>query len=362
MKNEIISSKQGISLIITLIIGSTLVISGGGSAKQDEWISVLIAMAMALPIIFIYGRLTKLYPNKSLYDISEEVLGKIAGKIINLIFTWYFFHLGALVFRNITEFIQVVSFQETPQLFVGLFIGILIIYTVKCGIEVLGRLIEFMLPFFILFFFFTIILALPKMEINHIKPILYNGWKPVLNGSFSYFGYPFIEIVIFIVLFKSLDEKDRNPYKIYLIGLLIGGGIIILAIIRNILILGTPTISHLYFPSYTAVTVISVGDFIHSIEVIVSITMLVSCYTKISICLLTTCMGISKLFNLDDYKQITAPTTFLMLFLSFILYNSTMEMFDFLKYYTYYELSSYVILPLIIWIVAEIKGKNKVIN
>lgn len=359
MRKEIISNKQGISMVVTLIVGSTLVVGGASEAKQDAWISILLGMAMALPMILVYARLIKLYPNKNLFEITEEVLGKIVGKIVILLFTWYFFHLGSLVLRNVTEFVQVVSFPETPQFFVAFFIGLLIIYTIKSGIEVLGRLTDFVLPLLIFIFFITILLGTPQMQIERIKPMLYNGWKPILKGAFDLFSFPFTETAIFVVLFSSLDQKRSSPNKIFFYGLLIGGGILIFAVIRNILILGVPSISYLYFPSYSAVSIISIGDFLQRIEVIVSLTLFITCFIKSSICLLAASIGVTKLFNLDDYEKIVTPTTLLMLYLSIILYKNTMEMFEFVKYTTYYKLPFQVILPLIIWVCAEIKtGSN----
>ena len=47
MKNEMISERQGIVLIIMFIVGSTFLIGSGGIAKQDAWISIIIATMWA---------------------------------------------------------------------------------------------------------------------------------------------------------------------------------------------------------------------------------------------------------------------------------------------------------------------------
>ncbi len=357
MNNESLTNRQGISIVTNFIMGSSVLIGNARGAKQDAWISILFGIIMAIPAILIYARLTQLYPGKSLYDILEYILGKILGKIASLLFIWYFFHLGALVIRNITEFIQVVSFPETPQFFVALFIGLLLIYTLKKDIGVLVRVIEFILPLLIIMFISTMLLAIPKMNLENMEPLLYNGWKPVLKGGFDLFSFPFAETVIFLTLFHTIEENKSSPYKIYFLGLFLGGLILTLATIRNILILGPSNISNLYFPSNTAIGIINIGNFLSRIEVVVSITFLVSCYTKMSICLFATSMGISKLFNLKDYKQIVSPITLLMICLSFVLYNSVMEMYEFNKYYTYYAIPFQILFPILILIVGRIRKK-----
>ncbi|MBU5440138.1 endospore germination permease [Tissierella sp. MSJ-40] len=354
MNKEIISTRQYISMIVMFIVGTTFVVGGQHKIKQDAWIAILVALIMSLPLIFIYGRLLRLFPNKNLFDIFEKVFGKVVGKITILIYTFYFFHLGSLVIRNITEFVQVVSFPETPQFFVALFLGILSIYMVKSGTEVLGRWTEFFLPFILFVLMVTILLSGTKFNFSNLQPILYNGWKPVISNAFSIFFFPLGEIVIFTFLFDSLKSKN-SAFKIYLLSLVISSAIILIVYIRNILVLGIPNLSQIYFPAYYSVSLINIGEFIQRIEIIISIVFMLSGFAKISVCLLTTSIGVSKLFKLPDYKQICAPISFLMINLSIIIYSSTMEMFEWLEIYEYYALPFQIVLPLIALITARIR-------
>lgn len=114
MSRESITNKQGIATMVMFIIGSTIILGAGRQGMQDVWISILISMAIALPILFIYSMIIKLFPGKNLYEISEVVFGKFFGKIVTLLFTWYSLHLGALVIRNFSEYIKIVSMPETP--------------------------------------------------------------------------------------------------------------------------------------------------------------------------------------------------------------------------------------------------------
>lgn len=358
MKKEIISNKQGISIMFLFLIGTTLVTGSANKAKQDAWISILIAMAMALPVIFVYSRLLQLFPGKNLFDIVEEIFGKAIGKILILIFTWYFFNLGTLVVRNITEFIQIVSFPETPQFFIALFLGLIVIYMVKSGIEVLGRWAEFVLPIII----FTIILATclsaPKANFNNIKPILYYGFKPVFQGTFSLFTFPFAETIIFTTIFSSLEQPNKS-FKVYSLSLIGAGIIILLVAVRNILVLGITSIGIHYFTSYYAVSLINIGDFLQRIEAVVSTVVILSSIVKLSVCLFATSIGVSKIFNFDNYRPVVAPICLLMLNLSFIVYSSTMEMFEWIdKIYSLYAIPFQIILPLTIWIIAEVKKSS----
>lgn len=355
MNKEIITNKQGISIVVLFIIGSATVLSPGGEAKQDVWIAVLLAVLMALPAIFIYARILSIFPGKDLFDILNEVFGKILGKIVALTFIWYAFHLGALVIRNFSEFIRVVSLPRTPQLIIVVFIGLICIWAVKAGVEVIGRWAGFFLPIILIFIAGTVTLSLTQADINNMKPILYNGFQPVIESGFSTFSFPFAETVVFMMFFCSVKDKFKT-YKVYTLGIVGGAAILSVIYIRNILVLGVETLSTLYFPSYSAVSMVEIGTFLERIEIIVAVIFLLAGIVKIGICLYAASNGIAKVFNFDGYRVLAAPIGFLMMGLSCFIYTNTMEMFEWAsKIYPYYAAPFQIILPVVILIASEIK-------
>jgi spore germination protein KB len=359
MQKEQITDKEGIVLVITFIIGSTLIIGIGGDAKNDAWIAGIIGLSMCIPMLLVYSRIMSIFQGKDLFEILDLVLGKIFGKFVSVIYILYSFHLGALVLRNFGEFMNTSALPETP-LFVSMFcLGLVIIAAVRLGIEVLGRTTTYFVP--IIFFILLIvqILGIPQLHFNYIKPIFGNALSQVMKGAFSAFSFPFAEVVIFTGFFSSLKTKKSNV-KVYLAGVLISGAIVIITTIRNILVLGN-MLGSFYFPSYEAVSRISIGDFIQRIEVTVSIVFVYGVFVKSSICLLIACKGIGRLFNLKDYRSIVIQMGLLMIYFSYIVYNNIMEMrYWAFKVYPYYAFPMQVILPIMIWIIAEIKArKNK---
>lgn len=362
MNKELISNKQGIAAIIMFIMGSTMVLGTGSEAKQDSWIAVIIAAVMALPILFVYSKVLSMFPEKNLYDIVEILYGKFLGKIITVLYIWYSIHLGGLVLRNFSEYIQIVSLPETPRFVLTMLLGIICIYIVKSGIEVIGRWSILMAFIIILIQIFLNTLSIPKMDFSILKPVLYNGFNPVMKSASNIFSFPFGETVLFMTVLGALKSKG-STFKVYNISLLIGAVIILIATIRNITVLGIETSLILYFPVHGAISLIDIGDFLQRVEVSISVIYLISGITKIGICLYSASIGFAKLFNLKDYRKIVAPIALITMNLSCIIYRNTMEMFYWATaIYKYYAFPFQVIIPLIILISAEIKirsTKNK---
>lgn len=353
MKKERISTNQGIFLVIILILGTSLIVTGGGKAKQDIWISILLAIIATIPFIFIYGKILSFFPNKNLFEILEIVFGKILGKIIILLYILYFIYLGSLCIRNITEFIQVVSFPATPQFFTALWIISLTIYMVKSGIEVFSRWTKFTLIFLFFLIFLITASSFSKFHLENIRPILYHGWRPVFHSAIISFTFPFGEIVVFLSFFHNLKEQDKTT-RILLTGLFIGGILLLITAFRNMFLLGFPNLENTYFPTYYANTLLSIGGFIQRIEITSAIILVLSGFAKICIYSFAICIGVNQLFNQSEskYTDFAIPMSILTMVLSIVIYKNTMEMIEGIEIYKYIALPFQAVFPPIILIFA----------
>ncbi len=359
MGKEVLSSKQGICVQVLFIMGSTLVLGVGSDAKQDVWVAVLLGMLLIVPVLLIYSKILYLFPDKDLFQILESLFGKVFGKIIALLMCWYAFHLGALVIRNFSEFISVVALPETPAYVPIVMMVLLCIWGVKAGIEILGRWSELILPILLSIIVVVVILSMTLADFNNLKPVLHNNLDAVMKAGFSVFSFPFAETVVFMMVGFVFRERKSIP-KVYLLSLLIGGVMVLMIAVRNMVVLGATLVNETYFPAYVAVSFINIGDFLQRIEILVSVVFLFSGFIKISICLLAASRGVASVFGIKNYREIVAPIGLLMIALSMILYSNIMEMMSWaFETYNIYAFPFQVILPLLIWIVAELKIKKR---
>ncbi len=357
MKKELISDMQGINLAILFIFGSSLVMGTGGEAKGDMWIAIILALFISAPILMIYARILSRYPGKDLYDILEEVFGKYLGRVFSLAYIWFSFHLGALVLRNFGEFMNTVGLPETPKIVPIIMFALICTIGVKSGIETLAKCSSHFIVGAFSLLFLLALLTIPNMKGENLFPIMYEGFKPVLQGAFSAFSFPFGELIVFMMVFDSL-KTPGSSYKVYMMSLVIGGLVVLFIAIRNIMVLGADTIGSVYFPSYTAISRVNIGNFLQRLEITVAIVFTLSGFIKISICLMAATKGITKLFGFKDYRVVVTPVGLLMVNLAYIVYESIMEMFEWaVDIWPYYAFPFQVILPLIILIAVEIKAR-----
>lgn len=355
MNKEVISDKQGISIIILYMSGTSSILVFGIIAKQDIWLATIISILMALFTACIFGRLHYIFPGKNLFDIFESCCGKIIGRGITVLYIWFAIHEGTLVGMNIYQFITDTILSETPNIAVFILLLLICTYFVKKGIEVIGRWAELMFIPTVVFVTIIALLLIPNMKINNIRPVLKDGIMPALKGAFVIFSFPFGEIVTFSMVF-SIFRTKKSPYRIYIIGLLIGGVIVFITSLTTVLVIGVNSASEAYYPVYKAFTRIKIAGFIQNFEVIGASSFIVGGFLKVSIYILAVSKGISNLFNLKDYRFIVIPIVVQMLNMSYFLHYSRIEYNKWnFEIFPYYAFPFEMIIPVIIWFVAEIR-------
>lgn len=354
MINNRISGRQFIYMIILFLLGSNLVMGILSDAKQDSWLANLTGILLAVPMAFAYARIQQLHPGKNLFDIVIDLFGRALGKIIILLYALYAIHLGSGVLRTISEFIQISNMPETPQIMTLSVFTLLCIWLVKSGIETMGRISKAAFFIILISVSITLILSAKDMDFNSIRPIFATDFSVFVDSSTTAFALPFAEIVLFTVLYSAVDRKE-NPYKLYVSGLCAAGLMLVVISLRNLFVLGVPAALTYTFPSYQAVSMITIGDFFTRIEVLIGLNLVLSGLLKVCVCLFSASSGLAKLLNLDDHRSTAAPVGAIMAMLAVIMFSNSIEITDWLKVYKYFALPFQVILPLVILVTAEIK-------
>lgn len=357
MGKEVISDKQGIAMVVLFIIGSGSVTVPGLEAKQDVWISAIIAIIIALPMILIYARLQYIFPNKDLYDIIYICFGNFFGNTIIIIFILHLIAIQGTIIRHHTEFAVIVGLQETPVVIFMVLFTIVIAYVTKGGIEVLARWGKFFFPMVLLLTIVMLSLFIPDIKINNIQPIMANGIKPILLGTFKILIFPFSQVVVFSSVISNFKEK-RSPYKIYLFGFLIGAAIMLVTSFNVITVLGVNNAGSKYFSTHAAVSRINIAN-IQRIEVLSSILFFLGGFVKMGVHSLAICIGISKIVKCPEYRFLVIPISALLLNITYLTWNGTMDFFEFDRdVMPYVSFVNRIILPIVIYIFAEVKKKK----
>ena len=297
-------------------------------SKQDGWISALISVLIGAFFAYILVTLLGIFPNKNFIEILQHLLGKWIGNLVGLIYAWFFLHLAALVLRNTVEFIKTNFMPNTPMAVFSILLGVIIIYTSLSGIEVISRVNDLLLPLSFSGVWITIFLVIPNIEIDRIYPIFADGIRPILRGIYPALGFPFAEIVIFIMIIPFVN-KSKNLTKMFIGSQLIAGLTLFLVVLLTILVLNIYPTEISVFAPFNMARLISIGDFLTRLEILIALSFIVSIGTKMVISFYASSLAIAQIFKLVDNQTIIIPLAIITVALSFILEKDITEVITF---------------------------------
>ncbi|MDQ0883545.1 endospore germination permease [Peribacillus sp. V2I11] len=362
LENGKIGVRQFTILVFLFTIGGIILIIPSmlaSEAKQDAWISAILALGIGVLVIPLYRALGSRFPDKSLVEYSEGILGKWLGKTISLLFCSYFFVNAALTLRSIGEFMTTQIMPETPiQAIFIIYLGIVIMGT-RIGLEPLSRAAEIFFPCVIFLFLLLALSLLPQIKIENIQPMLEEGIKPLFRAVIPYIGSTFLELVVFL-MFVPYNNRIQNIGKALWIGTLMGGIMLTIISLLTILVIGADLTESQVYPSYVLAKKINVGNFLTRIEVMMAIIWFLTIFFKLTVFLYATALSLAQTLKLKAYRFLTLPLGMILVVFTLVLNPNLIYIKTFNKdILIYYSLTYGLFFPLLLLGVAVIRKKRE---
>ncbi|WAA09068.1 GerAB/ArcD/ProY family transporter [Fervidibacillus albus] len=356
--NTKLTERQLRILVTLFIVGNSILFAPmilASEAKQDAWIASLIGIAIGCLIGLIYLYLYQMYPNHSLVEILEEVFGKWVGKIIGFSFFLFSFLLASIVLRNLGEFIVTEILPETPIQFVLYLILLVVIMGGRYGIHVIGRSAEILFIFFFFLYILFVLFLTPQFHLENIQPMFEEGIKPIFRASLVYIGFPFLESVVFLMIFQDVQNVQKIG-RSFLMGIIIGGLMISFITFLSILVFSADFTARNIYASYILGKKISIGNFIERIEAVMAIIWMITIFLKLSILYYVSVKSFKQIFQFNQYRFLIFPFGIIMIVVALIVYPNIAYIYLFtLRIWFFYVASFGLLLPLILIIGIKLK-------
>ncbi|MFI3226447.1 MAG: endospore germination permease [Clostridia bacterium] len=353
---EDISLKQGFSLLFIFLSGGIMAIGGGSEAGRDSYLSALCSVFFIIPLYYVYYNPLKVHKTKNYFEIIDLLYSEKFGNIINFVTAIAIFLVALVSFSRFTLFIKTVALQNTSVYIIGIFMAFTCIFATYNGFETLGRFCEIMIVAIIFFLLAFVVVSIPLFKAENLQPFMENGVKPLVSGMYSISATPFMEGFALVVLVSQSRKRDDMQKVVFVAGIT---SAITMSVIflRNLLILGYPAIESLYYPSYLAMSLVSLGEFFERQEVAVSIIFLIADIVKITSISIFLCKMINYKFKTQEYK-FYAPAVIIMIFaFSITFFEDTMQLFSFFSIYKYILTFPLAVIPICTFILCKIKTK-----
>lgn len=361
LKNVKIAPKQ----LILLVVISRLVLTiaffptlNGPPGNQDVWISQLLSIPVHLFLTVPIYLLWKRFPNQSLIEYSQTILGK-AGILIGILYVLYFLHVLSVFLYQWSTFITTAIMQETPVHFILALLLPFCAYAVMKGIEVISRFAEFLAPLVFVGLIIISLLLTKDMDLNVFTPFMEQSFSSILVGSFVMSSRT-SEILVLAMLLPYLNAKKGKVKLVFLSFYSIGAFFRILITITVLATLGLDLTRMQQFAYFTAVQIINVGDFIERVESIHLALLILSGFLSITLYYYIIVIGLSQAFSLKGYKPLVIPTLTIILPVSLALRSNIADLNEFLSYKIepWFNLFFILFIPAILLLIAVIRKQG----
>jgi spore germination protein KB len=362
--NTKISSSQLRDMIATYTAGTTIIVVSSdvaSIAKQDAWMSPIIAMLFGMVVLSIYISLGKLYPNMTFLQMIELAFGKWIGKTISLVFVVICIITLTQVVWYVGKFFNTQSMPEMPMYAINIFIIIPVLIGTYYGIEVIGRSSKIFAIVFTALFCLCMILVSPKSNPENLLPILENGFTPVLKGAFVTISWMVFPIVIFLMVYPANVDNDKKVNRSIFMGFIWGSMLIILGNIISVLVLGSTIASRADYPTYLLAKEIHVGEVFNRMEGLISGSWIITIFFRILMYFYAVIIGLKQIFGLKEYKYNILPLGIIVASLSGFIYKDA-------YYQTEYDMTTWIffiltfgfLLPIILLVIGLIKKSFRI--
>ncbi|REE70540.1 spore germination protein (amino acid permease) [Paenibacillus taihuensis] len=163
------------------------------SAKGDSWLSVLLAGAVIQLLLLIYWRLLKKFQGANLSQIIVSLLGRYAGKALNLIYYVFFILIAAYASTLYVQLIRTWMLALTPGWMLFLLIIGTSLYLACDNLRVIARFFVLASMLFIVLVLISFLTFSHETHLAYVLPLGQSGISPILEGSertfFSMLGF-----------------------------------------------------------------------------------------------------------------------------------------------------------------------------
>ena len=325
---ERISLYQLFALTVFFQIGTTIIFGFGASAGKDAWIVTIMSSIIGLFAIGIYLLLMYLNPGLTLVEWFPAHFGKWFGTVLAWNYPLLFLYEAGRVLNDVKYLTTSLILVDTPFWAVMLLMLLAVSFLQLCGIEVLGRLGEILLPYFLLLIFLIMILLIfsDVMMVENFKPVLEDGWSTLWKASFPLgASQGFAQTLEFAMIWTLVNSSQKNIVKTTLFATLVSGVLILITVMSIISVLGEYYFKSEIYPMFSLVSRISIGEAVKNLDAFAVLLFILSSFFKISLHMFFAIRGIQLLAKIKDRQKLIIPVAIVLFYLGYSLSSNIQE-------------------------------------
>ncbi|WP_042461992.1 GerAB/ArcD/ProY family transporter [Neobacillus dielmonensis] len=355
-----ITTYQAAAILISTIIGVgvlPLPLFAVQAGDTGAPLVTLLGMVLGAIGLFILTFLGIRHPEKTIITYSEDIIGKVLGRICSLFVILFFFVLTGLAAREFGEVVVTGVLQETPLEVTVIVMLLLACISCRNAINVFSYIHNFYLPMLVAPVLIVVALSLKNADPLYLRPIIGTNLPHMLFGTLTISALFQGSFIITMII--PFMKNPKKAIKASLFGISISGGLYLLLVIATVAVFGAEEIKQIFWPTLElARTTALPGNVLQRLDVIFLAVWVTAVFTTLFSSYYFTIYSIQQLLHLQDHKMLSC-SIFPFVFISAMLPQNLIQMYEFIKFVGRVGLLITILYPGILLIIDFIKNRRR---
>lgn len=324
-------------------------------ADTGAWLAAILSALGSLLIFWVAVLLMRKFPEQSLVEVTEQVLGKFLGTLVNLIYAGVFFVTVVLFNREFGEAMLAATLPQAPISVVIGFFAFGSLCTLFFNLETLARTARLVTPFIVAGFAVLVLAVLPQVHLYYYTPVLGGGIQNIVMEGLVKRSMIFEGLLAALLLPACQGWQHMRKAGFYAV--LAGGAVLVVFVTVYEGVFTIHMAKEEALPIYVLARAIDLGRFFQRVESIFLMAWGMVGFIKLAVSIYAGSLILSKIFKLPDYRPILLVSALLTFALSFLPpdFPTTVELEQAARIYMYVPV---LFLPLITYLLSLLKKES----
>ena len=363
MKDERqITAIQSAAILVSTIIGVgvlALPLFAVRAAESGAPLVTAVSVLLAFVGLAVISLLGMRFPNKSITQYSEDIIGKWLGRMGSAMLIAYFAILSALTAREFGEVVITSVLTRTPLEVTVIVMLLLAALATRNSVTTFAYIHHFYFPLLLFPALLIVALSLKNADGLNLQPMWGNvSWaRPQLWGGLltitALFQGSFIMTTVIPAMRRPEKALTASAW-----GMLIAGGLYVTIVAATVSVFGAEEIKNLLWPTLELAKGTSLpANVLERLDAAFLAVWVTAVFTTLFSSYFFTIREASKLFRLGDHKMFSfflLPTVYVMAMLP----RSILHMYEIIQNVGRIGLILTIVYPLLLWMIALVRRKR----
>lgn len=354
-----ITEIQAAMIVISTIIGVgvlPLPLFAARAGGTGGPMVTVAAVATALTALLIITKLGQRFPNQTIVQYSEELIGKWPARLGTVCIIIFFGVLTAMAAREFGEVVITSVLKNTPLDVTVIVMLLLAAMSTRNSLATFAYIHQFYFPLILFPALLIIALSLKNANILYLQPVWGESTGGMLHGILmiaALFQGSFVMTLV-IPAMRSPGKAMRASFW----GIAISGGLYIMIVIATLAVFGPEETNKLLWPTLELAKVTSLpANILERLDAAFLAIWVTAVFTTLMSAHYFTIHAISQLFRLKDHKlfsMMLLPYVFVMAMYP----KNVLHMYEIISIVGRIGLVLTLVYPLVLLVVAIIRNKG----